>query len=126
MTTLHIGAAACMALMLSSAAMAQAVDPQAEVPAAEVSCAEILATPSLSAEEIAGINETSVVAVLNCQEADAASDEEGDLDALRSAVAANPSLSTTFNAQGVAPEQVVAVRRGLDGGFAFYVIGAYR
>jgi hypothetical protein len=104
------------------------VAQQATSPAtdAEVSCADILATPSASAEEIAALNDTSVVTVLRCREADASGAPSADVTALRSAVAANPALAPRLTAAGGAPDQVVAIRRAENGGFNIYVIGGYR
>ena len=128
---------AALTLSLAGPAMAQsdastttkqpATESEATTAETPVSCAEILATPSASADEIAALNDTSVVTVLRCQDADAdAAARDATIADLRSAAAANPTLAPRFTAAGAAPDQVVAFRRGDNGEFAFYVIGAYR
>jgi hypothetical protein len=120
---LLLGVIALGSLALSGAALAQDTTTTADEP---VSCDEILATPSASAEEIAELNDTSVVTVQECQADAAAVDADTGIADLRTAAAANPTLAPRFTAAGSAPEQVVAFRRGTDGAVTFYVIGGYR
>ena len=72
------------------------------------------------------MNDTSVVQVLECQDASNAAATAPGVADLRQAVAANTRIAPTLRAAGANPEQVVALRRGADGAFAFYVIGAFR
>lgn len=108
-------------LALSGPASAQSTTT-AEPP----SCAEILATPSASAAEIAELNDTTVVRVQECRDADNSAGTAPGVADLRTAVAANRTIAPNLTAAGVAADRVVAVRRDENGGFAFFVIGAFR
>ena len=117
--------AAILGVSLSAPSLAQDASTQ---PATgdEVACAELVGSETASAQEIAALNDTSVVTVLRCREDSGAVAEDAGVADLRTAAAANPSLAQAFTNAGAGAEQVVAVRRGENGEFAFYVIGGYR
>jgi hypothetical protein len=115
---------AILAVSLPGQSIAQ--DATAQTAPEDVACADLVGTETASAQEIAALNDTSVVTVLRCREEAGAVAEDAGVADLRTAAAANPSLAQALTAAGSNPEQVVAVRRGQNGEFAFYVIGGYR
>ena len=113
----------CLAALTFSMTYAVAQDA-ATPPAEDMACAELTGTAGATAEEIASLNDVSVVTVVRCR---ADGEVSGDnVTALRSAVAANTSLAPAFEAAGAQADQVVAVQRGADNRFSIFVIGAYR